>query len=149
MTITQLELVARICQEVDYKKGDEIFTEGTPGNSLIIVAQGQVDILVNPNLVGIDSQQTFSPKIVASLLPGQSFGEVTLVDQGLRSASARSAQKNTRLLIIPSNQLRQLCDEFPLFGYRLMSNLAADLSFKLRNADLMIRQSMMTGNRNL
>jgi hypothetical protein len=51
--------------------------------------------------------------------------------------------------MIPSDQLRQLCDEFPLFGYRLMSNLAADLSFKLRNADLMIRQSMIPSDGNL
>ena len=32
-----------------------------------------------------------------------------------------------------------LCDTYPALGYRLMRNLAADLSMKIRNTDLKVR----------
>lgn len=74
---------------------------------------------------------------------GQSFGEVALVDEGLRSASARAAQKETRLLVIQRDKLIMLCETYPQLGYRLMYNLAADLAMKIRNTDLRIREQLL------
>jgi CRP-like cAMP-binding protein len=82
------------------------------------------------------------PQTIATLRRGQSFGEVALVDQGLRSASARCAQHNTRLLVIPRAKLMLLCDTYPQLGYRLMRNLAADLAMKIRNTDLQVREHL-------
>ena len=82
-------------------------------------------------------------KTIATLRRGQSFGEVALVDEGLRSASACASQKDTRLLIIPRDKLIMLCDTYPQLGYRLMYNLAADLAMKIRNTDLRIREQLL------
>jgi len=70
---------------------------------------------------------------------------VALVDQGLRSATARCAQHNTQLLIIPRQKLMVLCDTYPQLGYRLMRNLAADLALKIRNTDMRIREELLYG----
>ena len=80
---------------------------------------------------------------VARLRRGQSFGEVALVDEGLRSATARAAQKETRLLVIQRDKLIMLCETYPQLGYRLMYNLAADLAMKIRNTDLRIREQLL------
>jgi CRP-like cAMP-binding protein len=85
------------------------------------------------------------PVTIATLRRGQSFGEVALVDQGLRSATARCAQHNTHLLLIPREKLMTLCDTYPQLGYRLMRNLAADLALKIRNTDLRIREELLYG----
>jgi len=66
-----------------------------------------------------------------------------LVDEGLRSASACAAQKDTHLLIISRDKLIMLCDTYPQLGYRLMYNLAADLAMKIRNTDLRIREQLL------
>ena len=84
---------------------------------------------------------------IATMRRGQNFGEVTLVDQGLRSASARCAMPNTHLLVIPRDRLMMLCDTYPRLGYKLMGNLAADLALKMRNADLSIREQLLYGQR--
>jgi CRP-like cAMP-binding protein len=76
---------------------------------------------------------------------GQSFGEVALVDEGLRSATAEARMKDTRLLIIPRDKLLSLCETYPQLGYRLMYNLAADLAMKIRNADLRVREKLLYG----
>jgi CRP-like cAMP-binding protein len=79
---------------------------------------------------------------IATLRDGQTFGEISLVDQGLRSASARCATDNTRLLVIPRDKLLALCVSTPELGYRVMKNIAADLAFKIRNSDLAIREQL-------
>ena len=141
-TPTQLELVANLCQEATYQKDDLIFRENSTSKELYIIVQGEVDIIVDPSLVSsVDTNS--ENKTIATLRRGQSFGEVALVDEGVRSASACAVQNDTRLLIIPRDKLIMLCDTYPQLGYRLMYNLAADLGMKIRNTDLRIREQLL------
>ena len=86
-TPTQLELVGNLCQEVVYNSGEIVFQENSSSKELYVIVQGEVDILINRSTTGeLEKKET----AVARLRRGQSFGEVALVDEGLRSASARS-----------------------------------------------------------
>src|SRR3989304_3157354 len=105
LTPTQLELVASLCQERRLNTGDIIFEENTPSDELYVIAQGEIEIQVDPSMVGDSSTRPMGPVTIATLRRGQSFGEVALVDQGLRSATARCAQHNTHLLILPRDKL--------------------------------------------
>ncbi len=138
-TPTQLELVANLCQEVVFNAGDLIFQENSDSKELYVIVQGEVDILINCNVGNTEKKET----AVARLRRGQSFGEVALVDEGLRSASARAMQRNTLLLIIPREKLITLCETYPQLGYRLMYNLAADLAMKIRSTDSRIREQLL------
>lgn len=140
LTNTQLELVASICSEKAYAEGDMIFEENTPGSELFVIANGEVEIMVNPALVG--KKDGGKPFAIATLRRGQSFGEVSLVDEGLRSAGARCSKPDTRLISIPRDKLMLLCDTYPQLGYRLMRNLAADLAMKIRHTDLQVREQL-------
>lgn len=139
-TPTQLELVGNLCQEVTFNNGEMVFLENSGSKELYVIAQGEVDILINRGAAAdADKKET----AVARLRRGQSFGEVALVDEGLRSASARAAQKDTHLLVIQRDKLIMLCETYPQLGYRLMYNLAADLAMKIRNTDLRIREQLL------
>lgn len=140
LTPTQLELVANLCQEVTFNAGDIIFQENSSSKELYVITQGEVDILINRSGTGdLEKKET----AVARLRRGQSFGEVALVDEGLRSASARAAQKDTHLFVVQRDKLIMLCETYPQLGYRLMYNLAADLAMKIRNTDLRIREQLL------
>ncbi len=140
LTNTQLELVASICTERHYQAGDVIFEENLPGHEMYVIASGEVEIQVDPSLIGNESAT--GPHTIATLRRGQSFGEVSLVDEGLRSASARCSQQDTHLIVIPRDKLMLLCDTYPQLGYRLMRNLAADLAMKMRHTDLQVREQL-------
>jgi len=144
MTTTQLEMVGSFCQERSFNSGEIIFPEGASSDELFIIVQGEVEILVNPVLVSEQPEKTRQTSSIATLRRGQSFGEVALVDRGLRSATALSAQNNTKLLAIPSDRLLKLCETYPQFGYRLMLNLAADLALKIRNTNLKVREELLS-----
>lgn len=142
-TQTQLELVANLCVEKNFTEGETIFEESSTSKELFIIAQGQVEVLINPNII---KKNSAAPRLViATLRRGQSFGEVALVDEGQRSASVRAAHKDTRLLMIPRDKLIMLCETYPQLGYRLMYNLAADLAMKIRNTDMQIREKLLYG----
>jgi CRP-like cAMP-binding protein len=144
-TQTQLELVANLCQEKNYNEGEVIFEENSSSKELYLIAQGEVEILVDPGLVGAETKA--GKMIIATLRRGQSFGEVALVDEGLRSATAQARQKNTRLLVLPREKIIMLCETYPQLGYRLMYNLAADLAMKIRHTDLKIREKVLYGSK--
>ncbi len=141
LTTTQLELIASICEERYFQTGDLVFAENTFGNELYIIANGQIDIQLDPSLIS-GEKSTGGPVTIATLRRGQSFGEIALVDEGRRSAAARSSMHDTHVVIIPREKLMLLCETNPQLGYRLMRNLAADLAMKIRNADLRVREQL-------
>jgi CRP-like cAMP-binding protein len=141
LTATQIELIASICTSQMYRRNDIIFEENSASDELYLIVNGEIDIQIDPALIGGDPAD--GPQTIATLGRGQSFGEVALVDQGVRSASARCAQQDTELIVIPRDKLMLLCDTYPQLGYRLMRNLAADLSMKIRNTDLLMREQII------
>jgi CRP/FNR family transcriptional regulator, cyclic AMP receptor protein len=148
-TPTQLELVANLCQEVSFQAGEIIFKENSSSKELYIITQGEVDILIDPSTVSSASiKDKQKDSVIATLRRGQSFGEIALVDEGLRSASACAAQKDTHLLVISRDKVIMLCETYPQLGYRLMYNLAADLAMKIRNTDLRIREQLLYKSHN-
>jgi len=143
LTEPQLKMVANVCSEITLKKEEVIFEENSAGDELYVIADGSVAIMLDPDLIQSIAGQSSQSLSIATLRRGQTFGEVALVDKGLRSASARCASKEARLLVIPSDKLLELCDSYPDMGYRLMRNIAADLAFKIRGTDLTIRERLL------
>lgn len=146
-TKTQLELVAAICESNNYQTGDILIKENDQSTELYVIARGGVEVVMNPTFVGEDVDES-EMVVLTELRQGQVFGEVALVDQGMRSATIRVSQANTLLLRIDRSRIMQLCDAYPELGYKLMKNLAADLAFKIRNTDLTIRQYQLMLSQN-
>ena len=143
LTDAQLEMIAHLCSETTPGIGEVLFEENSSGDALYVIADGEVEIQVNPALVQSCSGHPSRPTTIATLRRGQTFGEIALVDQGLRSASARCATTGARLLVISRDRLIKLCDNYPDMGYRLMRNVASDLAFKIRGTDLTIREQLL------
>lgn len=139
-TETQLQLVAAICEPGEYNNGEILLRENDKTDEFYIIARGTVEILLNPAMVGEKADQNMEQTVLTQLRQGQVFGEVALVDEGLRTATARVSRDGTQLLRIPRQRIMLLCETYPELGYKLMKNLAADLAFKIRNTDLTVRQ---------
>ena len=134
-----LEALAEICEEVTYQEGDIIVQEYMPSNELFVIVRGVVQIVMDPRALEMGGEAS----VIATLRSGQTFGEIGLVDRGLRTASARAASKQVDLLAIKRDALVQLCEADTQLGYQLMRNIAADLAFKIRNTDLMVREQLL------
>lgn len=132
LTPAQLERLSALCQSQTWARMTVIFEQGDPADTLYIVASGQVDITV---------QTPDGGNMTAVFLgAGQIIGEMGLVDAGTRSASAIAVEDNTLIYSIRAQELERLCEEDTAIGYRLMRNIAQDLSFKLRHHDTTIAE---------
>ena len=141
LSTEQLSRIAEICTQRCLTKGTILFQENSPGDEMYLVVQGAVDILVDPAMLGLETD--VRPTKVATMRKGQIFGEMALVDEGLRSAMAQVAEEDTLLLAIRRQDLFALCESDYRLGYQIMRNIAVDLAFKMRSTDLMVREQSL------
>jgi CRP-like cAMP-binding protein len=126
----QLAQVAAVCREQVFHAGETIVREWESTHELYIIASGSAEVDLSGN------SEPGGPQSLISLGQGQVFGEMALVDMGLRSATVRCSSDGTRVLVIDRHDLIGLCEHNTDIGYRVMRNLAADISFKLRHRNL-------------
>jgi CRP-like cAMP-binding protein len=125
----ELDKVAAICAEQRFNPGELITREGAAETELYVINEGFVEILLG-------ERPATTARVVVSLGPGQIIGEMSLVDQGPRSASVRATSKPTVVQTIRRADFESLCQEETRIGYIIMRNMAADLSFKMRHRNL-------------
>ena len=137
LTDQQLEKVATRCREVEFNQGDIILHESEQSKEMYLIAEGEVEItLVEINKESYSLLAVDGEVLIIRLGAGQIFGEMALVDQGLRSATVRCSTSPTRLFIIQRDDFIALCDEDSRLGFIVMRNIAADVCFKLRSHNL-------------
>jgi CRP/FNR family cyclic AMP-dependent transcriptional regulator len=142
LTTEQLVLIGNICSEKSYNQGEVIFEENSPSREFCIIIDGEVEIQVDPDTIG-GGEDKYQPSTIAVLRRGQSFGEVAIVDPGVRSASARCGSKSCKLLVIDRADFLKLLTSDYQMGYIVMRNFAADLALKIRQTNLLVRESLM------
>jgi serine/threonine protein phosphatase PrpC len=87
--------MAALCQIEEYKAGSVIVQEGTEGETLYIVARGTLEILIKG-------------QFIAYKKPGEFIGEVTLIQQGKRTATAVAKED----VVLLSLKRQDLYDSF-------------------------------------
>ena len=127
LTDDDLSKVAKICVRRQLKNGEVLAQQGEIGRELFIVSEGLVEVAVQEHDVS---------RVLIKLGAGQIIGEMSLVDHGPRSATVKAIQEPTYVQVIQHEDFKALCQRNTHIGYRVMLNLAADLSFKLRHSNL-------------
>lgn len=110
--------VAQMCQLETFRRAETIFTEREPGGCLYVVMSGRVKIF--------GSSTQGRSKTFAFLEPGDFFGEMSLIDEEARSASA-SALEDTVLIMLKSEDYRKLILSRPTIGLAVLKTLSARL----------------------
>ena len=125
---SQLAALAAISHREVYNTDAVIFNQNDPGDKMYLITGGQVEIRLNDSGGGHHA--------TLYLGQGQIFGEMALLDQGLRSASVIAIEDNTELYAVSASAFVNLCQQDTAIGYVMMRNMALDLSFKLRHKNL-------------
>jgi CRP/FNR family cyclic AMP-dependent transcriptional regulator len=112
--------------EKAYTPGDVVFHEGEPGKALFVVLEGTVII----SRAGPDGEQT-----LRTMGPGACFGEMALIDDFPRSATARIAAP-ARLLILYKSDFDALVDGHPRIALVTLRNLLHTLAMYVRTAPI-------------
>ena len=103
----------------NYRKSEVIFEEGSTGSEMYLIHSGGVLLSVRHN----EDQQ--SPLV--ALKPGDFFGEMALVDDSPRSATASAVEDNTELIVIDRARFLFMVRQQPEFALSLMHTLCQRL----------------------
>lgn len=102
-----------------FRRGETIFHQGDPGDSLFILEAGFVKIV-------LPSPEGEEGAIIATLARGDFFGELALLDGAPHSATA-VALEATQALVLGRATFERLVDEEPGLRNALFAGLVAEL----------------------
>ncbi len=102
-----------------YRRGETIFHQGDPGDSLYIIESGSVKIV-------LPSPEGEEGAIIATLARGDFFGELALLDGAPHSATA-VASEPVSALILQQAAFEELLETQPGIRRALIAGLVAEL----------------------
>ena len=123
LTHKQTVLLAGYMDSYEADQGSTILHEGDSDAHMVLVNSGRVEILKS------ESQDKTKP--VATIGPGDSFGEMSLIDGQPRSASAVAITR-VSLLMLSREDFTRLSEEDPKLGVTLLFKMAHLMSQHLR-----------------
>ena len=122
---SDLTLLAEKLKRRNFHKGEVIFHQDDPGDRLHLVANGLVKI----SIISQDGREND----LALLSPGDCFGEMSILDGGLRSASAVAADA-TETMTLSREDFLSFITQYPQVAIQIITMLAG----RLRATDEMI-----------
>lgn len=112
-----LKRLASLCVRKQFQTGDVMLEEGTVGLGLYLISEGEVEVFKTE-----DGRR----RRVAMLGPGDVLGEMALIDEKPRSASA-VATTPTAALLLSRDGFRTVVRKRPAVAWALVPELAARL----------------------
>ena len=115
----ELDAVRRLLHRRDYVAGESIFVQGEPGLGMYIIVRGAVSIQSEP-----------TGRELVELTHGDFFGEIALLNEVIRTATAR-AKTDCTLLSLFQPDLLSLLDRNPRLGVKVLLALARLVGLRL------------------
>ena len=125
----ELAAVAALCREAEFPAGATVLEEGSVNRGLHVIRAGKLHV----------SRSVGDGEVVLTdLVEGQFFGELSILDDGLASATLR-AIVDTTTLTISVNNLAAFLGGSPAAGAKFWRAMAIDLRKRLLNANDLVK----------
>lgn len=125
LTSRELKHLCRLIYERSYQSGEYLFEKGQPGTAMFIIKSGMVKVTVPGSEGEAD---------LATIMPEDFLGELALLDDTPRSASARAEEK-TEALAFFREDLNELAETRPGIAVKIMKGLAVIIGQRLKAAN--------------
>jgi CRP-like cAMP-binding protein len=122
VTTDDLRVIAQALELQEYFRGDHVFEINEQGDFLYLLVSGKVGITIE--------QDSSSTRYIAILGPGDTFGEMNLLDDLPRSATAQVLEDST-VLALEKSRLKYLIQSYPDISIGMLRSL----SLRLREAN--------------
>lgn len=122
----QLKALAMIAEEKTYAKDAIIVKENAPANKLMLLLEGDVDLIYSGGGEG-----AVVNALVGSIAPGEILGVSSLIEPYTYICSARNTMP-VKVVEIDGEAVRALMQVDKLLGYAMMCNAAAAVLERLK-----------------
>jgi CRP/FNR family transcriptional regulator, cyclic AMP receptor protein len=130
----ELKVVADHMNFFQVEKNEILFREGDKGDHVCFILEGTIDI--------IKESSPGHTVVIASLPKGRSIGEMSIVDNFPRSATAR-AQTKASILKLTQLDFNQMLKKHPEIGIKILTGILRLLSLNLRKTSSRLADYML------
>lgn len=121
MRVREIKKAVLLAAVTRYKAGEEIFAQGSHGENLYVILDGRIEV------TRLEDQKM---RVLATLGPGEVFGEVGFVQPIERTAGVRAVE-DAELLALNSNTIRRALRLHPFIAAKLNLNIGRILGLRL------------------
>ena len=136
----QLGAIVAASAIVVYQRDEVVFEEASDGRDMYIVIAGEVAVMLDPARLGTVERGSVELRVIRRMGPGESFGELALVDGQPRTATIAATQPDTTLLVLSP----QVFDDIPA-AQLIIRNIAREITRELRNSNAREIESLLSG----
>jgi CRP-like cAMP-binding protein len=129
MSLAQRTRLAGQLRQVVLKPYTNLVDPEIDRQEMFIVQDGTVEVWSDPESPG---EMVRQPKKVATLTPGEMTGELSMLDQGVRTADLISGAQGATVLALDRQRLLALREDDPELGSLLLWNIARAMSGRVR-----------------
>ena len=131
LTPKELRILERVVHIRTYLPAETVFIEDEPGAGMYVIRSGRVDIVLQ--------HQSEKPMLLAELETGDFFGEMALLGDSARSATA-VVREQSDLIGFFHPDLLEIINLHPGMGAKISFGLARTLSERLRYTNDQLRE---------
>ncbi|MDF1780600.1 MAG: cyclic nucleotide-binding domain-containing protein [Alcanivoracaceae bacterium] len=125
---SQIEVLLGHMEEVIFPAGSALFEEGDHGDRLYYIIAGFLEV--------VKAAGTSQARTLASMGPGESLGEMAIIDELPRSATV-AARSEVHALVLTREAFDQVVHDEPAIGVEILKGLARRMSMNLRYTDFL------------
>lgn len=118
LSVGELAAIASVTEEIVFPPGETVIREGEPGDTMYLVIKGEVSVLKGQQGDG-GTKEIELDRIRA----GDYFGEMALVEDVVRSATVRTSQEST-LLVLDKQEFAEIVKEYPQIALHICKVLS-------------------------
>ncbi|MGB7543545.1 MAG: cyclic nucleotide-binding domain-containing protein [Burkholderiales bacterium] len=122
--LAEIQLMSGFMRVYRATPGAEIIREGESGDFMILLIEGRIEVF--------KQDRWNSPRLIALIGPGQSLGEMSMIDGEPRFASC-IAGETCLLAVLSRENLARIILEQPTLGAKILMELVLMLSQRLRH----------------
>src|SRR5215467_2331750 len=130
LSIKELRILERVVHIRTYDAGEPVFVETEPGAGMYMIRSGRVDIVLQ--------YKSERQRLLAELEPGDFFGEMALLGDTTRSATA-VARERSELIGFFHPDLIDIISLHPSMGAKVSFGLAKTVAERLRYTNSQLR----------
>lgn len=123
------------CRKLEVKSGQIVVDQGAVASEMFVIVRGKIEIIKHPG--------TSKEIVLATMGPGEFFGEMCILECMPRAATVRTLEA-TELHVLRNGDLLKLFRRWPAQYAILLLNISRDLCRRLRTVHELLSQALVS-----